>query len=197
MREALGALRALHAVAAPPELELQRVHEVEAAFGSHVPDDVLAVFAAHVPLLAETHRMTMGSVVGHTGGLREHGARGDLIGVGVLAPGEVLCAEKNATGTLIGFELDGKGEREVDLAAWLRGLASETPSTSPPAPFEPVLVATQPESTMAGRRVRHKVFGVGKALKESGTGPTRKVQVDFPGRGLKLLQARFLEYLDE
>jgi hypothetical protein len=189
---ALARLRGGAGVTARPELDLERVREVEAAFGSHLPDDVLAVFAADVPVLRDRHKMTIGSVVGHTGELREHRAPGDLIGVGQIARRTVVCAQKNADG-LVSYDLDDRSSEPFDLAGWLTGLAAGATGDDS---YQPALVAAQPESTMSGRRVRHKVFGDGKLLSESGTGPNRKVKVDFPGRGLKLLQARFLEFLD-
>ncbi len=183
------ALSALRGDAGPVELDNDRVRSVEAGVGVRLPDDVLACFASGA--LADRCAMTLGSVVGHTGALREAGARGDLIGIGLIEPGVILCVRKSER-TLVQFDLHDGSERDHDLAAWLETLA---PGADAP-PLHARLVAFQPESTMAGRRVRHSKFGEGKALREIGTGPTRKVQVDFPGRGLKLLQARFLEFLD-
>lgn len=183
------ALSALRGDAGPVDLDNDRVRKIEAAVGVRLPDDVLACFAAGV--LADRCAMTLGSVVGHTGALREAGARGDLIGVGRVERDVILCVRKPER-TLVSFDVTDRSERDHDLAAWLEGMA---PGADAP-PLHARLVAFQPESTMAGRRVRHAKFGEGKALREIGTGPTRKVQVDFPGRGLKLLQARFLEFLD-
>ncbi len=187
------ALSALRGDPGPVELDNDRVRQVEAAVGVRLPDDVLACFAAAPPALADRCAMTLAGVVGHTGALREAGARGDLIGVARVEPRVILCVRKHE-GTLVCFDTDDRSQRDHDLAAWLESMA---PPAADTAPLRARLVAYQPESTMAGRRVRHATFGDGKALREIGTGPTRKVQVDFPGRGLKLLQARFLDFLDE
>ena len=183
------ALSALRGDPGPVELDNDRVRKIEAAVGVRLPDDILACFAAGV--LADRCAMTLGGVVGHTGALREAGARGDLIGVARVEPGVILCVRKHER-TLVCFDLHDRSERDHDLGAWLEAMAANAGDQ----PLRARLVAFQPESTLAGRRVRHATFGDGKALREIGTGPTRKVQVDFPGRGLKLLQARFLEFLD-
>lgn len=44
-----------------------------------------------------------------------------------------------------------------------------------------------------GRKVRHKVFGVGKVLGCQGSGESAKYTVDFPGVGAKVVIGRFLE----
>jgi len=43
------------------------------------------------------------------------------------------------------------------------------------------------------RRVRHKLFGEGTVLREIDAGAQRKLEVDFPGVGKKLLLERFVE----
>jgi DNA helicase-2/ATP-dependent DNA helicase PcrA len=43
-----------------------------------------------------------------------------------------------------------------------------------------------------GAFVRHKIFGVGEIEEGSGRGPDRKLQVRFPGVGLKMIVARFV-----
>ena len=76
-------------------------------------------------------------------------------------------------------------------------VAGELPAVpGEPPVFSPELTRVLPGGS-DGTRVRHKVFGEGRVYVEIGDGPTRKVKVEFPGHGLKLLQARFLEYLDE
>jgi hypothetical protein len=92
----------------------------------------------------------------------------------------------------------GKGSESAPilLDEWLRGLVDELPAVEgEPAAFEPRLWR-KPLGSSSGRLARHKIFGDGRVLTESGKGPTRKVKVDFPKFGLKLLQARFLEFLD-
>lgn len=193
---ALSLLRARHGVTAAPELDLDRVHEVESAFGLRLPDDLLAIFAAHIPPFVERHKLTIGSVIAHTGALREHRARGDLIGVGQLAARAFVCLSKSDPQHLLLFDADDRTCDAFDLEAWVDAQAARAGDPTESPPLAARLVAFQPESTLAGRRVRHRVFGEGRALSETGTGPTAKVKCDFPGRGLKLLQARFLEFLD-
>jgi hypothetical protein len=93
--------------------------------------------------------------------------------------------------------VDDRTSEQFLLSEWLRKqAASADAAAAAPAEFRARLTVPMPESSMSGRRVRHKKFGDGKALREIGDGPTRKVQADFPGWGLKLIQARFLEFLD-
>lgn len=203
VRRSLAGLRQACAQSARPELELERVREVEAAVGMHLPDDLLAAYAARIPRLEERHRMSLGMVIGHTGALRDHRARGDLVGIGQAAQRVYICLDKGAPASretrILLYDVDDKTADEVLLADWL---AQQLAAAGRPAPagelpeFAPRLVQPMPESSMSGRRVRHPKFGEGKALREIGDGPTRKVQVDFPGWGLKLLQARFLEFLE-
>jgi hypothetical protein len=194
LAEALARLRQQHAVATPAELELDRVTEVEAAFGLRLPDDLLGVYAAAVPPLVDRHKLTIGSVIAHTGSLREHRARGDLVGLGQRGARTIMCVSLNKPGDLMLFDVDDRSCAAFDLLAWIDDLAADTAAAT--SPLVATLMAYRPESTLAGRRVRHKIFGDGRALSENGTGPLRKVTCDFPGRGLKVLQARFLEYLE-
>ncbi len=203
VRASLAALRRAGGQTARAELELERVREVEAAVGMHLPDDLLGVFAAGVEHLEKRFRMSLGMVIGHTGALRDHRARGDLIGVGQIGPREYLCLDKGAPTTrdarLVIYDVDDKTGEDVRLADWLAARLDTHGGATPPGDareFTPRLVQPMPESSMSGRRVRHPKFGEGKALREIGDGPNRKVQVDFPGWGLKLLQARFLEFLE-
>jgi hypothetical protein len=43
--------------------------------------------------------------------------------------------------------------------------------------------------------VRHRQFGEGVVLRQSGTGDGLKIEVEFPEAGRKVLLARFLEFL--
>ncbi len=201
----LAALRQHAGVTAPTELDLERVREVEAAVGVHLGDDLLALFAAAIPELERRYRMTLGMVIGHTGALRDRRARGDLIGIGQVNVDEYLCIDKGApmsrTTRLLRYDASARSARSIGLLEWLEEeLVRVRGDAPPPASVASGdgyrLIQSVPESTAVGRRVRHPKFGDGKALREIGTGPTAKVQVDFPGYGLKLLQARFLEFLE-
>jgi hypothetical protein len=190
---ALAALRRRAGVSTPAELELPRVREIETAFAVTLPDDLLAVYASRVPELHRDCGMSLGAVVAHTGALRDAGAPGDLVGVGRDGRAFVCIAKRAPGSPLVSWEPE-EPQRPFSLLAFLERRAAGAPPG--PAELRVVVLPSQPESTLSGRRVRHKAFGEGRLLKEIGTGPDRKVQVDFPGRGLKLLQARFLEFLD-
>lgn len=188
----LGATRRDRGIDAEPTVNLDRLQDLEAALGITFEDDVLALFAAHVPELgAELAR-----VVGITGELRERGMRGDWIGLGVLEPGLYLCLAKRrqlpGQSELFVVDVEARDQRSLSIL----DLLDERGSTGS-ADFAPRLVRPTPESTRHGRRVRHKVFGEGRLLSEIGTGPERKCKVDFPGVGLKLLHGRFLEPVDD
>lgn len=191
----LSGMRAAAGVTAAPELDIDLLRGVEAGIGMRFGDDLLAAFASGVPALVEALEMRVGLVLGHTGELARRRARGDLVGFGA-AKGVFYCIEKRevprARTEVIEYDAENRAERRVDLRAWLRERGAEPAAQ----PFVPALAARMPESYQ-GRRVRHKVFGEGKLLSESGTGPTRKVKVDFPGVGLKLLQACFVEFLED
>lgn len=196
----LGRLRAAANITVAPELEVDRVREVEGAIGMRFADDLLAVFAAHIPVLRDDHAMALPSVIPHTGALREAKTRGDLIGVGTLSARVFLCIEMGAAadgGTaLVEYDVDDKTTAHYSLIEWLETVCASTGANAvEPAPFAPRVIHSMPESYV-GRRVRHKVFGEGKVLTEIGDGPNKKVKAEFPGRGLKLMAARFLEFLE-
>ncbi len=207
LQDTLSELRARGGVSGRAEVDLDQLHAVEAAFAITFADDLLATFAAAVPALIERFRFELSMVVGHTGALQTRGARGDLVGVGHDKTADLFyCVEKSnaTTTTLVVFNPDGKTMTRLPLAQWLAQRIDELP---PPATtageltpklgeLTPKLVREMPGAP-SGRRARHKKFGEGRVLREIGTGPQRKVQVAFPNLGLKLLQARFLEFLDD
>lgn len=187
---------------AAPVLAIDEVRNVELAVGMRFEDDLLAVFAAATPPLSTTHALVLAKVVGMTGRLREHRVRGDLVGVGMGDAGTFLCVElhprRGSDGTqLVRHDIHGGGQRTVALAAWIDERAAGCPEAA--APFAPCIAPAMTESynNPSARRVRHPLFGEGRVLAESGSGPTRKVKADFARVGLKLLQARFLEFLDD
>ena len=206
LRTRLAHLRFLQVVDALPELGVDAVRDAENAVGMRLPDALLAVFAAAIPWLKTEHGMTLPGVVGHTGAARSLGARGDL--VAVARAGMVFhCLEKGAPPEaelrLQRYDAADRSLSKTTLPAFLDAAIEAVRVQSLVPEFDPALVSTfrprlvrpLPESA-PGRRVRHRTFGEGKVLQEIGKGENRKVKVDFPGRGLKLLQARFLEYLD-
>jgi hypothetical protein len=96
------------------------------------------------------------------------------------------------------YDLENRAVQSLDTQKWLQDRLLPTSDGPEGVPdYRPRLLARVPESTSRGRPVRHAKFGLGKALCEVGTGKDRKIKVDFPGHGLKLLAVRFVEYLDE
>jgi hypothetical protein len=202
LASALARLRAAAGVTAAPELAIDEIRDVELAVGMRFESDLLAVFAAATPPLSTTHALALARVVGITGALREHRVRGDLVGVGLAEAGTFLCVElhpRRGAGTteLVIHDVHGERQRTVGLGAWIDERAAGCPDTG--AAFAPRIAPAMTESyhTAGARRVRHPLFGEGRVLSESGTGPTRKVKADFAGVGLKVLQARFVEFLDD
>lgn len=198
-RAILAGLREVAQVSAAPELELQKVVDVESAFAIRFHDDLVATWASKIPMLKERYGMTAGGVVGHTGGLRDLKVRGDYIGVARTGARTLLAIEKGGAGdelvTLEGGEgVTGRSTLVDWLGARLNELGGAVVDDSD---LRPRLFRPLPMKNAPGKMVRHAKFGDGKVLREIGDGPTRKVQVDFYSVGLKMLQARFLEYVDE
>jgi hypothetical protein len=198
---ALAELRRRGQVQGPAELDADRLHAVEVAVSFRFAPDLLATWAAAVPLLLDRHELALDKVVAHTARLRSARAPGDLIGLGVSGD-DFLCIEKRtAAGGATSLHLyrpSDRRSRATPLCDWLEALVADLPLPSgAPAP-EPLVfrLTRKPPTGSSGRLVRHPVFGEGRVYLEIGTGPDRKVKVDFPKVGLKLLQARFLEYLD-
>ena len=54
-----------------------------------------------------------------------------------------------------------------------------------------------PQEPGTGRKVRHRVFGVGEILKEEGYGPSRRVTIRFPSFGKIRLPARMVTPVEE
>ena len=197
VRRALTQLRLLGKIAVKPELEVDRVHEVESAFANRFSDDVLALFAAATPPLVDQYGVVVTKAIGHTGAMQSiRGARGDLVAIGKRDK-VFVCVEKNDTGEhLVFFDTDRVRFSKQEIATWLQGfLEGQECAPNVDQFFQPCLYK-KPPMTGDGVRVSHKKFGEGYLLCEIGTGPTRKVKVDFPGIGLKVIQARFLEGLE-
>ncbi len=195
LHAALAQLRACAGVDDRAEVDLDELHAVEEAFAIRFADDLLGLFAAGA--LVDSHGIKLSRVIAHTGALQSRGARGDLVGIG-LYKNIYVCVEKSnaTTTTLVLFDPDDKSTTRVALNGWVESYLAEQPATPAAGEFKPTLVREMP-GTPSGRRARHKKFGEGRILSETGTGPTRKVQVAFPNIGMKLLQARFLEFIDD
>ena len=198
-RERLADMRRRSGIANSVELPVDELRAVEAALSHRFHDDILALFACGLPLVNQHWRMRLSLVVGHTGALQQRGVRGDLIGIGGV-DASWIAVQKSATGTSDRVIVGGDGSpTTMSCWQWIDRLATETVGDDPgtDAGFEPRLVAAVLESSRAGRRVRHKVFGEGLVLSDTGVGDARRVQVEFPGHRLKLLAARFVEFVDD
>jgi hypothetical protein len=193
---ALAGCRAKYGADSDPRINLDRLQDVEAALAIHFEDDVLAVMAAGVERLAAR----LDAVVAITGDLKAKKIPGDYVGLGEIEPGLYLCISKGrqspgqSTVVLVDRD-DGEKPRRFPVLDYIRTQGGAEPGAADD--FQAVMYRPAPESTRYGRRVLHKVFGEGSLLSEQGTGPKRKCKVDFPGHGLKLLQARFLEFPDD
>ena len=203
LAELLGELRARGGATGPGEVDADAVRAVEIGVVFRFPNDVLAMWAADVPALVAGCGVDLNRVVAHTGELRDRGARGDLVGL-ARTDDAFVCVAKSQESELdhplrssdVTVWQPGGRSRVTPLTTWLsEQLAALGPAAGPAAPFRPRLSRVLPGGA-SGRRVRHATFGEGTVFLEIGSGPTRKVKVAFPRVGLKLLQARFLEFLD-
>lgn len=189
----LGGLRERDGASDLAEVDLDALFGVETTVAFHFADDLLAALSARIPALVRAG-FVVAEIVGHCGRLRDRGARGDLIGV-ARTDDEIWAIDKRhaaADRTRLVPVRDSSCGDPLALIDWIRSLAGD-------ARGEPLIAALHRKPPMAdagGRRVRHPKFGLGTAFSEAGLGPNRKVTCDFPGLGLKTIQARFLEFLD-
>lgn len=194
LARALAGLRDQQGVDSAPRVNLDRLQDVEAALAVVFADDVLALFAAGVTRLGTK----LEAVVGISGELKAKRIPGDYIGLGEIEPGLYAVLGKGTqpeTGSVIKLvDSDDDEVRSFSVLEYVRTQGGAQDGDA--GQFRPVLFRPAPESTTYGKRVVHKVFGEGSLLSEVGNGPTRKCKVDFPGHGLKVLQARFLEFPD-
>ena len=88
---------------------------------------------------------------------------------------------------------EGEGAAFDDCQLW-----PESDAPAPDAPIPPRFAAQRPEPTPAGKsgadadrlcHCRHRIFGRGKIIKHL---PPDKVQVNFPGFGLKVILTEYL-----
>lgn len=199
LAQLLGALRAACASEGPAQLEVERVRAVEATMGCRLPDPVLAILAAGLGPLCEALDMGLGEIPRHTRRASEAHARGDLIVFGVEPSEEVFH------GFLIGaddtriasYRRRGQRLSSLDDVDWLRErCASWCPAPAGGEPLRAQLVRA-PKPELEGARVRHAKWGIGQLMTSEGSGDRRKIKVAFPSVGLKTLNARFVEFLDE
>ncbi len=209
LRAALAHLRLIHGIDTVAELDLEDVRALERAVQHKLPDALLALLAAQLRPLELFYELELNKVMAVTGRVHALGGRGDLVAFAKDPADEnYLCwvkgdprdplpllrfdgATRASTSTTLGEVLDG-------WIATHRQLHPEAPDfeSGLAATFHPRAVASLPGGS-DGRPVMHKKFGEGRVLVETGDGPLRKVKVDFPEYGLKVLQARFLTFLDD
>lgn len=179
-------------------VEIDKLIPVEVTVGHQFADDLLAAFALSSSSLRASHGIGLANVVGHSGRLAASGMRGDLIGIACHGDDEFAIDKRTAAADHTELLRFAGGEKRVaerfSLLEFLRRVAGNLRTTG--AAFEASLHRPAPMSAAPGRVVEHKVFGRGTAFSEKGDGPTRKVTCDFPGRGLKVIQARFLTFID-
>ena len=185
------------------EVDLDQLFAIEVALGFSFPDDILAAYAAPLPSLRASHRFSLADIIGHCGRLREAGLRGDLIGIACEGESEFVIDKRNAEGgRTVVCQLDQSGQeitRRFEPVEFLCEIAKlDRDNTALPAVgFAATLHRKPPMARAPGRHVIHAKFGRGTAFSEKGDGPKRKVTCDFPGVGLKVIQARFLRFEDE
>lgn len=200
----LGALLERENADPTGHVNLDVLHPIEVTLGFQFNDDLLAAFAAPLRSLAADISFGLSEVVGHCGELRELRARGDLIGIAADDDGiwviDKRTTRNDAITTTIGRARGMRGRVEVTGKQSLLEFLSEVTDIAPQRrgpPFVATLHRKAPMADTPGRAVTHGKFGPGTAFSETGTGPTRKVTCDFPSVGLKVIQARFLTFLDE
>lgn len=199
LAQLLGSLRAACASEGPAQLEVERVRSVEATMGCRLPDPVLAILAAKLGPLSEELDMGLGEIPRHTRSAKEARARGDLIVVGIDPSDEafhgfLIGADDTRIAT---YRRRGQRLSSLDDVDWLRQhCATWCPSPEGGEPLSAQLVRA-PKPEIEGERVRHKKWGIGQLMTSEGSGDRRKIKVAFPSVGLKVLNARFVEFLDE
>lgn len=195
----LGSLRAATTSEDPPELDVDRVRDVEASVGCRLPDPVLAILAAGIGPLADGLGLGLNTILRHTRTGREARVRGDLVVFGVdpdghLLHGFLIGADDRQVAT---YDPADQSLSSRDVVAWL---SQQTESFCPVHPAaDPVVprLVRRAKPELAGPRARHAKWGIGRILTDEGCGDRRKVKVAFASVGLKTINARFVEFLDE
>ena len=194
----LGRWRQAFGVTTPPEIDVDRVRDVEGTMGTGLPDVLLAMMLARIPALTVDLGLELGRIAEHSAQARARRVRGDFVACGAEPDGSVFYGflKKTADTHLATFRPDRGRVETTPYLEWLLRRAADdaVPLDGPASRFVPGLTRDAlPERE--GQRVRHAKFGVGRVLAEQGEGPTRRVKAEFPSLGLKVIQARFLEFL--
>ncbi len=201
----------------PLELDADLVADVEQAMKTHLPVEALAVLATHVGYLEHDWGMTLARIAEHTDRACDAGCPRGLVALARHWDGRVfVCVrrrhESHGEAQVLIVDTVERSQAPQPLWLWLReqvdalldelalseGEIADVVSAGKRASqdcsaFVPMLVHRAAERIEHLRRVRHKIFGEGTVLRELDTGDHRKLEVDFPGVGRKMLLERFVE----
>ena len=205
----------LDALEQPCELELEAVAAAEAALDASFSDALLAVYAGRVPHLEEHLEMQLPGLAALAEEARAVGCPAELLAVARQAD-LFLCVPRHehpwaATTITPWHPLDG-AEAPRPLARWLKDAAladlldllTDLQAIDPTAeqpwfpgiePVAPRLVQARAAVIAAAPRVQHDKFGVGRVLRSTGDGDTRKLEIDFGAAGVRTILARFVREL--
>lgn len=202
LRAVLVELRRRAAVDAALELDVDRVRDVEAVIGGSIPDPWLGILAAQIPRLRDELQLDLAAVAGHTKRAHQSSVQRDFVALGCddghLFYGFLRGRDPDRIAI---FDNEDRSVASASLEQWLMqrfdladaDLRDATGSSVHPS----VQLIRHVRPSHEGKtRVRHAKWGEGVVLAEDGEGPTRKVKAEFPGLGLKVVQARFLEFLE-
>ncbi len=195
----LSSLRAKYRVTTAATLSIDELRAVEQGVGMRFEDDVLAVFAAQIPVLAIDHQMTLRKVLAHTSAFRQQGGLGDWIAVGKQQDAYWLIEMRaRSGGSTVLHQTKANGVHD-DLATAIKSSVAEfvrvhTKDCPKVGTLLEASVVRPPPESFQGRWVDHKVFGKGRILATVEGG--RRMRIDFPGKGLKTLDSSYVTVLD-
>ncbi len=204
----------------PTELELDLVQRQEAALDASFSDALLAVLASRVPHLEDSLEMQLAGLDGLAAEARALGCPPELLPV--ARQGELFhCVPRRehpwASTTVTPWHpQDGAGAAR-GLQPWLKAVAMADlydflneldyidieedeplpPEARPDAAQVPAprLVDHRGVTAVQAMRVEHARFGVGRVLRATGDGETRKLEIDFGAAGVRTILARFVREL--
>jgi hypothetical protein len=200
----LTALRVDANVEVAPELDVDRVRGVEATIGARIPDPILALVATGVPWLESALGLSLARFADHTARARNARAPGDFVGVAASPDGRTVYGFRpgRSPDQIVAYDADRRTMKQRPLERWLTEVIEACRDGRCDLEGLEGLESLQARMIRAalppgeGQRVRHRTWGEGRVLAEHGEGPTRKVKAEFPGLGLKVVQARFLEFIE-
>ena len=194
----LAELRRRDGIESPLELDVDRVRDVEAVIGGEIPDPWLGVLASGVPAFERDLCLKLSDVAAHTKDAHQFPVQRDLVALGRDGARQFVGFVRGRDPDRIAlYDADRKSLKSDGLADWIVRRFELDEASLPDSGSMTVRLIRHVLVTDDGKtRVRHAKWGEGLVLAEHGEGPTRKVKADFPGLGLKVVQARFLEFLD-